>query len=543
MVIPSITPQPPAGAICSPGDSIAPAHPGWSDDCSVPRTGAPASPLKDRRSESKPSCPVLPDAWPRLTPTGLPRPDPFPLDALPRTIADYVASIAQALPSPVDLVAVPALGAAAVAIGNALHLRVKGGWQEGARLWLLSIAPPGTKKSPALAAAIRPLREAQSDLHDAFRQQCNARAHEERASSPAALAAPPRLQQLYTSDTTREGLTALLADHPRGLALIADEGSGWIRSLNQYKRGKGDDRQFWLSLWSGSPLMVNRARDRGRPTAYVAAPMLSVLGCLPPTALRQLQEEAGREDGFIDRILFSWPDPVPYCWTDVEPEPIAQQAYTEMFRRLLALEVPMGPGTREVRPCLLGWTEGGRRAWLDYVRQLATDLNDPSLPSTLRGPWAKLEGYGARLALVLHVCRSVTGETSAVDVDEQSMRSAARLVAYFQAHARRVYSFLGQDRAGPNGDCRAVLEWMGRHKGEIASANPPRFSWRRIRRDLQNRFAGRAADLRQALHQLEEWGYLRKVETPLPLRGRPPEPDYWVHPEWAYPSPRGTGHF
>jgi len=189
----------------------------------------------------------------------LPSPAPFPLEVLPRPMADYARTVAQSLPCPIDLVAVAALGGAATAIGNARHLRVKAGWVEGPRLWCAVVCDPGSKKSPALAAATAPLREAQRELQRNYRAALGAC---ESALAPGAGLARqcrPRMRQLFTGDTTREGLTALLEDNPRGLALIADELSAWVLSLNQYKRGKGDDRQVWLSLWSGAELLVNRA--------------------------------------------------------------------------------------------------------------------------------------------------------------------------------------------------------------------------------------------------------------------------------------------
>lgn len=250
------------------------------------------------------------------------------------------------------------------------------------RLWCAVICDPGAKKSPALAAATRPLREAQRDLQRAYQKACAASDTPDR----------PRMQQRFTVNTTREGLTALLEDNPRGLALIADELASWVLSLNQYRRGKGNDRQFWLSLWSGAELLVNRARDRGRPTAYVRAPMLTVLGCLPPAALDQLQEEVNREDGFVHRILLSWPDPAPFGWTDAEPDRVAQESYAKLFRRLWALELPLDPETGDVRPRLLNWTEKGRLPWVAFVNRLAQDLTHPVFPPCLRGPWAKIRG-------------------------------------------------------------------------------------------------------------------------------------------------------
>lgn len=477
---------------------------------------------------SKPTVPADPAmaakriAWPALQPPlQLPPPTAFPLDALPRAMAEYVAAAADALPCPPDLVAVAALASAATAIGNSHCLEVKAGWVEGPRLWCAIICDPGAKKSPALAAATRPLREAQRDCQRAFlAAEKNYEAH------PAG--PPPVMQQLFTSDTTREGLTSLLSNSRRGIALLADELSGWVHRLYQSRRGRSDDRQFWLSLWSGAEILVNRARARRQPTAYITQPMLSVLGCLPPAALGHLQDDAAGADGFIHRVLFSWPERVPSGWSEAEPAAAVRAAYDELFRRLLAQEVPLQPGTGEVAPRLLRWSPAGKETWVEYVRRLAADLNQAVLPEFLRGHWAKLEGYGARLALVVHVCRLVMGETASADVDECSMMHAARLVEYFQAHARRVHAWFHSQTAGTDRNVQAVLNWLRRHRHDRAESQT--FSWRRLRHDLHNRFAHQDDELRRVLRTLEEEGYIRRISTPRPQRGRPPEPTYLANP-------------
>src|SRR5262245_5069382 len=53
------------------------------------------------------------------------------------------------------------------------------------------------------------------------------------------------------------------------------------------------------------------------------------------------------------------------------------------------------------RPVVMTLTAEGRAAFVGYVNDLYAQLADPELPDHLRGPYAKLEGYAARLALIL----------------------------------------------------------------------------------------------------------------------------------------------
>jgi hypothetical protein len=90
-----------------------------------------------------------------------------------------------------------------------------------------------------------------------------------------------------------------------------------------------------------------------------------------------------------------------------------------------------------------------------------------SFPTPLRGPFAKFEGYGARLALILHEARLACGEATGANVDQPSVLGAAALIHYFKAHARRVYARL---RATPE-DKRVdeLVRWITRQGGRVTA--------------------------------------------------------------------------
>jgi hypothetical protein len=97
------------------------------------------------------------------------------------------------------------------------------------------------------------------------------------------------------------------------------------------------------------------------------------------------------------------------------------------------------------------------------VIDLYAQLADPALPDHLGGPYAKLEGYGARLALILHLCRIVTGEADHEAVDERSVTAATALIDYFKAHMRRVYARLRATRADQRAE--TAFRWIQAHGG------------------------------------------------------------------------------
>src|SRR5258707_4473390 len=106
--------------------------------------------------------------------------------------------------------------------------------------------------------------------------------------------------------------------------------------MNQYKSGKGGDRGYWLSFWSGAPVVINR-RSRREPI-HLDDPFVSVVGALPPDMLSDLSDERGREDGFVHRILFAWPDPMPDRWTERFVQDATNERYLGLFKQLWELK-------------------------------------------------------------------------------------------------------------------------------------------------------------------------------------------------------------
>ena len=92
----------------------------------------------------------------------------------------------------------------------------------------------------------------------------------------------------------------MLADNPRGVLVFRDELTAWSRSMDQYK-GKGSDRQFWLSCWGGSDVIVDRKVNS--ESLLIQNPFVCVLGSFTPEMISELLESEGRRDGTLERFL------------------------------------------------------------------------------------------------------------------------------------------------------------------------------------------------------------------------------------------------
>lgn len=438
-----------------------------------------------------------------VAPDETPRPEvfpEFPLGVFPEAVGRFVEEAAAALPAPTDNLGVAVLAFAGAAIGTSREIEVKPGWREGPRVYAALIALPGSKKSPALSLPARPFHDRQRQAHLEYKQERAAydtallQYEQERlawraAKSKGEMPTPPTeptMAQVYTTDATLEALAGLLERNPRGLVLLQDELSAWVNALGQYKGGKGSDRQKFLSFWSGAPEVVNR---KGQEPIVLPNPFVNVVGNLPPDILGELSDEQGREDGFIHRILLCYPDPVPLVWTDASVSAVTQSAYSDVFTRLWQLE-PETTNTGQVRPRVLRFSEAGRSAFRDWITCHYEEMNAPDFSPVLRGPWAKLEGYAARFALILHCLQGAAGEAATPYIDETSVYGAAALADYFKAHARRAYAALHATALEKQAE--AVLAYIERQPGRRISL-----------RDLVRSGAGKVRDQKGARAVLE----------------------------------------
>ena len=152
----------------------------------------------------------------------------------------------------------------------------------------------------------------------------------------------------------------------------------------------------------------------------------------------------------------SWPS---MKWTDDEVSESAVADVERVIARLNDLEPQVAGGRNEPRPIRM--SGDARKAYRDYCERNGTEqLN---LSGDLASAWSKLEEAAARLALVVHCVRAVSGDAGECELDEVSMRMGIDLAEWFKAEARRIYAFFNETE--DEGETRQLADWVGRRGG------------------------------------------------------------------------------
>jgi hypothetical protein len=490
----------------------------------------------------------------------------FPLDVFPEPVRRLVLQVARAINCPLDFPALTALVVAGAAIGRSVSLKLKAGYFASASMYAACVGQPGDGKSPAVGHVTSPMfrideahferwnseRDAFEDhlarYEEATRTSRKGRPSRDRADDEAGDAGiarsdssmpcgpgkptPPILRRNVIGDSTTEAMDALMGQNPRGLLQVLDEASTLTSSMNQYRGGKGSDRQWYMSTWSGQARIVDRKGNADLVPIRVPYPFLSLVGGMVPDMIGSFCDEQGRHDGFLDRILFAYPDQVPKVgWREDGVADDVAADWSEIVSRLQAR--PLIVEDTRTRAHVVRFTPDGKRAWSEMIDAHSAEQRSADFPQSLSGPWAKLEQYVGRISLILHMlwhaADPTSDETSVPDVTTQTVRAADRLLAYFKSHTRRVHEAMRARARGEEGsdDVQSILKWIFRRRTES-------FSVRDLTRDLSCTFGKRAHALQEALDWLAKTGCILFQQPPnqpkKKLAGRSKSPTYLVNP-------------
>lgn len=440
----------------------------------IDRLMGPA-PKPTGRSHSAPSAGLV-DEQPQDDPLGDSGDDayrPFPADALPSPLREFVEAGAEAIGCDAGYLGLAVLVGAASAIGGSRRIKLKNSWSEPAILWGVLIGESGSSKSPALELALRPIRRRQHramlDYRDRLQQyeadsesfERSRKGNKGEASSPPV---PPIADRCVADDLTCEALARLLQENPRGLLVARDELGAWFGSFDKYSAGgKGADAARWIEVYGARSLTVDR---RTSGTLYVRSALVSVIGGTQPATLARALGREHRDSGLAARLLMANPPRRQRVWTEADIDPAIETEMDRVFANLFRLD-PALDDCGEPTPRMLVLAPEAKAMWLTFFEAHNAEL--AQLSGDLAAVWSKLEAAAARLALVVHCVRVSAGDPDAYEqvVDRSSMEAGITLARWFGHEARRAYRSF--DASPEHRERRGLIETIVRHGGAVSA--------------------------------------------------------------------------
>ena len=171
------------------------------------------------------------------------------------------------------------------------------------------IAESSQMKTPVLNAMIAdPLTamreknqkkfEAQKKAYEVELEQWKNSKDENKGPAPDA----PVEKFAYITKATWEGIAGMVGRAPdQGILWLCDELAGFFNSANQYRGGKGSDKEDLLEAWSGNGAVIARAAGT---TVNVGAVSLSIYGNIQPKVLAPFLGDGSDDNGTFARFDF-----------------------------------------------------------------------------------------------------------------------------------------------------------------------------------------------------------------------------------------------
>lgn len=362
----------------------------------------------------------------------------FPVEVFPGLIQSVINETNDCLKYPVDFIGTSMLFAASTVIGNTYKAEIKPGWVEGVTLYLALVGRAGTNKSHPLNFAINPILENDKTTFAIYNQALAAfkRALFHSKSEGTEPPEKPYWSRYIVGDFTPESLSGIHRHNIRGIGVYSDELAGWFKNFNRYH--KGSETEFWLSNFSGKQITIDR---KTQEPIVIPNPSISVCGSIQPGVLLELQKENKGENGFIDRILFGFPENLQkQYWSENHLNPSIINIWDQVISKLFSLPMNLDE-TGNPQPQVLRFSPEALRLLKDWQRQ-NTDLSNDTENEPFAGIYSKLEIYVIRLSLIMELLYWATGENANNHISAKSAKSAISLIEYFRKTAHRVNSII-----------------------------------------------------------------------------------------------------
>jgi hypothetical protein len=359
----------------------------------------------------------------------------FPWEVLPESLSNSLKQLARSCStSPTHLPGIAFCILAAV-LGRHIDVMVKSSWSEPLIFWILSLLPSGEGKTPAQNALSIPIYEEQERIDKLHKQELEKWAllpPDEQKQKPK----PESPGGIFTSDMTIEGL--LKDQRPCGGCLVVnDEASAFFDNQNQYKSGKGTDRQSWLKLYDGNSARIVRASG----SVFLKGARVSIAGGTQPEVFFRVFKSDDKNQGdifLVDGTLFRFQ----MTWEGEKFFPMTLESWNDFSKDVWSRLIENAfrfckeheqENEDEIKTQML-WFE---KDALDFFIDWANDLKSkkPLLPLQVRGFISKLIGWSARFAGIISCIESfIDGTRVNQKITLEALNKGIRVAEFYIAH-------------------------------------------------------------------------------------------------------------
>jgi hypothetical protein len=367
----------------------------------------------------------------------------FPIDIFPENIQTYLIESSKSLNTSIDYMGSSLMWVLSLIVGNSCKMQVKPGWRESVNIWIALVGRAGIGKTPSINHIINPLKRKNSfeiknyqKEYAKFIEYKNLNSDEKKYAEPIK---EPVRKQFIVNDVTTEALIALHEDNQNSIGLYKDELNGWIKDMNKYRTGS--DLQFWLSVFSNEMMGTTRKTAQSN---HIDSPVIPVLGGIQPGIFSQVSTEENKDNGFLDRLLLSYPEMNAsyYNRKNLNPELIDwYENYIMNLYDVVKNKVIQYNINQEIEPWICQWNKEADTEWERIHNKIIDMINSDNENEFVKSMLSKQISYIPRFALLLNALYSYDSDDTNYQITEvrkEAVLSAEKLSDYFILMAKKI---------------------------------------------------------------------------------------------------------
>lgn len=364
----------------------------------------------------------------------------FPLEIFPKEIQFYISECATKLDSNIDYMGVSLLWLISVCIGNSMEIKVKNGWNENGVLWIAIVGKAGIGKTPSINNIIFPLQKMNSKEIKKYINESetfnfySSLSKKEKEEFPEVF--PPKKTQFIANDITLEALVDLHQESDNAVGVFKDELAGWLKDMNKYRAGS--DLEFWLSCWSGKSVSMNRKTAK---SSFVEKPFIPVLGGIQPNIFNSFSTEENKDNGFMDRMLLSFPVATVDDYNENELDFDTIKWYSETIRKFYddMKAILKRNDEQDIEPLVVNFSKDAKVEWKRIFNKITTSQNNEDENEYLKSMYPKQKSYIPRFALLLNAFHGYfDNDLDIKEIHLDNILRAEKLSDYFVMTAKKI---------------------------------------------------------------------------------------------------------
>lgn len=447
----------------------------------------------------------------------------FDVSVFSKEIQEMILAVSEFNQTPVDLAAFCAVGALSTALQGKFVIEPWSGWKEPLNLYLASLLPSSSRKTPVFNAMTSPIKDYETALikqvtnnnkKNEFDLKINEKRFEKLEQEYFKTGKKELLLEMeglryeqqelevksepiiIADDFTEEALIRDLKNNNEQLAIMSSEGD----LFEKLKSDRLDQSKMaiYLKAYNGELLRVSRITRSGE---RLENPFLTICISAQPAVIQDTPQKLV-DRGLIPRFLFSIPfDGNGYreCDTGTPIDDKIKEDYSKLLTSLLNL--------KQKNKALILSKEAIEALNVFRAAVEAEYLHDGIFSKQLREWGGKFVGQLLRITGILHVTDAIANGSKPSEVREvvelETLNKALSLADYFIQHAAKAYGCMNEDTRF--NDAQYLLEKiMTFHSNTIITEQE---IWQKSKSKFK-----KMSELRQCLQILIDRRYIRKYE-------------------------------